>query len=142
MKKKFNKIITLSISFLFTTGITLGSLGNVICIGDDGHFKIESNCQPCCDETSDNCLLESSKNQHDHHDECKGCSDLSLYNPTFHRSNSKISDNSSTSKLLCSNNLIENINQFSTDFRLFSNYMYRSFPSQSSLELSSTVVIC
>jgi len=68
---------------LLTAGITLGSFGGVICLGENGHVKIESICSPDCNDSDQTCATDPAGEGADHHDDCVDCSDLPLYEPKW-----------------------------------------------------------
>ena len=83
----FRKYLTWLVCLLFCLGVCLSSSAGVVCLGDDGHVKVESLCQPCCGESIDECALENSESETDHHDCCGNCTDLPLFqNPLWKHS--------------------------------------------------------
>jgi len=68
---------------LIIAGITFGNLGGVICVGDNGHVKIESTCTPDCNDAEPAPLTGTADDSSEHHDDCVNCSDLPLYSPKW-----------------------------------------------------------
>lgn len=87
MKWKTRKFRSWQLYFLIfiLVELTFGNFGEILCIGEDGHVKIESTCQPCCGEPDDFCSTIGIDINHDHHDNCDNCSDLQLDGRTWHR---------------------------------------------------------
>ena len=77
MNLQFKKIIAWSLCLVFLTGITFAGNGNVLCIGNDGHIKVETICLPCCGE-EEVCKFEVTEDIHDEHNDCNNCYDLEL----------------------------------------------------------------
>ena len=50
----------------------------VICVGDDGHYEIETICLPSCDNNEIACETDVSNNRHAEHNECSNCSDFEI----------------------------------------------------------------
>ena len=67
----------------FMAGITHGSSGGVLCLGDDGHVMVVSLCQPSCGDSRSKGLTEQSDDAHNHHDGCSNCIDLPLIRELF-----------------------------------------------------------
>ncbi len=54
-------------------------------MGDDGHAKVESVCDPCCNDSEPACFLDELEANHDHHDDCVNCTDLPLFQEVLKR---------------------------------------------------------
>jgi hypothetical protein len=90
MKSMNNRYLTSMVCLVFSLGIGISSLASVVCIGDDGHVKMEVVCQPCCSEPVSQCSLDESESETDHHDCCGNCTDLPLLqDPLFKRLSSE-----------------------------------------------------
>ena len=92
MKMMIRTYLAWTFCLLFLTGITLSSFGNVLCLGDTGHIKTGSTCQPCYSDPEKACLFEQTAPEHDHHDECTNCVDLPLIqnSPSYRRMTPKV----------------------------------------------------
>ncbi len=83
MKLIVHKIFVWPLSILLIVGFSQIGSGDVLCIGEDGHVEIETECLPSCNEAADICELSEQSQQHDEHDDCNNCSDLSLDEPMW-----------------------------------------------------------
>ena len=77
------KLLTWPLCLLFIAGIALGKRGGALCVGDNGHFKVESVCQSCCGNPDEACFLVEANPAHDHHDDCANCTDHLLIQHTL-----------------------------------------------------------
>ena len=142
MNLQMRRVAILPLCFLLATGLTLGSFGDVLCIGDDGHIKVESVCQPCCGEADDFYFLTVSDSGQNHHHECVNCLDLSLDRPTWLRKDSRPAfctiHNTSPSSL----SLISCFDNTNSNYSLSS--VTDCFPGRghSAVLISTTVLIC
>jgi len=75
---QIRKHISWPLSLLFIAGLFLGSYGRVLCVGDEGHVKVESVCQPCCSDPEIESSLAHKNAGHDFHNDCGDCTDLPL----------------------------------------------------------------
>ncbi len=141
MKLKFENNLSLPAILFFIALFTFGSIGDVICIGDDGHLKVESSCQPCCSEIVDSILLITSTNLHDYHDNCYNCSDLELDGSVWNRQ-STVSLNHYTLlqpvSLLSVDNVVKNNSKYTDKTHTY----ISPVQNQISVVISTTVLIC
>ena len=75
--------LTWPLCLLFVAGIAFGRGGDVLCLGDNGHARVESACQPCCGVVEEACVLADVDISHDHHKDCSNCIDLPLNQDTW-----------------------------------------------------------
>ena len=75
---QIRKYLSWPVCLLFVAGLTLGNSGSVLCVGDDDHVKVESVCQPYCNDSEAGCILRQPGSNHDHHEDCANCTDLPL----------------------------------------------------------------
>ena len=71
--------LTWLVCLLFSAGIIAGSSANVLCMGDNGHVKVEALCEPCCSGPGAGCGSTESESTQDHHNGCGNCTDLPLF---------------------------------------------------------------
>ncbi len=142
MKRKNMKLSVLPICLLFIVGLTFSSFGDILCVSDSGHIKVESICNPCCDETANPCFLNKTDFGHEHHDSCDNCSDLSLESP-------KILDRLSNSDFGLVNFSSNSLHLFSVNNDLtISSQRYRNkelsytISKEVDILISTTVIIC
>jgi hypothetical protein len=83
MNSMNNRYLTSIVCLLFLTGIGISSLASVVCIGDDGHIKMEALCQPCCAESESECDSEEDQSESEHHGCCGNCIDLPVLKDSF-----------------------------------------------------------
>jgi hypothetical protein len=88
MNLYIKKITSWFIGCIFLVGLTFVWNGNVLCIGEDGHIEIETNCIPCCSDTDkackeELCITDESENHHEEHNDCNNCFDLELDGTTW-----------------------------------------------------------
>lgn len=76
MKTTKTAILTWAICLLFVAAGA--SAGGVLCIGGNGHAEVETACEPCCDEGSDECVVESPGSHHEEHEDCTDCADVPM----------------------------------------------------------------
>jgi len=74
-----NRYLTWLVCLIFSSGIGINSITGVVCVGDDGHVKYESLCQPCCSGSATDCTLDEKQGEPDHHGCCGNCTDLSFF---------------------------------------------------------------
>jgi len=91
MKRTVQKIFVWPLSILLVISFFQIGSGDVLCIGEDGHIKIETECLPCCIETETICELTEQGDLHDEHDDCNNCSDLSPDCPLWSMRLSRVS---------------------------------------------------
>ena len=75
-------------------------MGNadVLCIGEDGHIEIETNCLPCCNNIETSCEINVEEDLHDEHVGCNNCSDLILGSSFWSKRYSNLIGNSTSAK--------------------------------------------
>lgn len=127
---------------LLVAGTTLGSFGEVLCIGDDGHAKVEQMCQPCCGETDDSCFLTAFDGERDHHDDCYSCFDLPLDGPTWLRRNPETAINAFHIVSVPSQSFSPCFDNGCSDYSLYAVRDFLSNRDHSALLISTTVLIC
>ena len=91
MKKLVHRIFVWPLSILLLIGFFQIGSGDVLCVGEDGHIEIETECLPCCNEAEAVCGLSEQGDIHDEHDDCNNCSDLPLDSPLWSKRFSRIS---------------------------------------------------
>ena len=142
MNLRIQKIIAWPLRLFFIVGLTIAESGDVLCISDDGHIKIESICQPCCNTTDNVRLLTSSDSRHNHHDDCYNCSDLQLNGPIWYRQNSESISNIILIKsqpLFAFNHNTNSTRPISSRFADTGSFRGHD---RSALMISTTVLIC
>ena len=139
MKNLISKITTWSVALFFIAGIGISSLGDVLCISDNGHIKVESFCNPCCEETTINCQLLAVDIAHEHHDDCSDCDDFSLESPKLLKR-----DSYQTLNFSIALSHIKFIDSNQNILRYFQLSHINSLPNfkQNSFKISTTVLIC
>ena len=70
--------LTRAVCLLLMAGITLSNFGGIMCLGEDGHVKVESYCHPSCNDSEGPRRLEEVTTDSDNHDDCADCTDLPL----------------------------------------------------------------
>ena len=142
MNRKISRFTSWQTCFLLLAGLTFGSFGEVLCIGDDGHVEIESACQPCCGKTGESCQVSLSTSSHEHHDSCDNCSDYSLDGPTWHRKQSHASFNAYLVTSLPLLSLTNNSYNSFYDNDLATANHSQPYNIQVVASISTTVIIC
>lgn len=76
MKLSLHIYLSAILSLILVLGPTVGATGSVLCITADDHVRLESVCRPCCGTTVD--AHSSAAVDHESHDECFNCTDISV----------------------------------------------------------------
>ena len=78
MKLQICKIIVWPLSLILFVGFLFVGHNDILCIGEDGRMKFETECLPCCNETEDICNIKTLHDFHDEHEDSSDCSDLTM----------------------------------------------------------------
>ena len=143
MKLKIQKIVTWPLCIIFLIGAAFSASGEVLCIGDNGHFEFETYCLPCCGESEEFCETDMSDDQHNEHNDCSNCSDVELDNLFW----SKLSPNVNTlyiveissSKIINSDNSFKLLKNNSSHITAYGPTHGQGPPP---LFMASTVLLC
>lgn len=143
MKRVIHKSIVCPLTIIILIGFFQIGEANVLCIGEDGHIEIESNCLPCCNDIETTCETDTQADNHEEHDDCYNCSDLSLGNPFWSKRFSNFTTINISTKTVISL-MVKTDTSYDLTIELSrlhnSIYNYKISPSLSSI--SSTVLIC
>ena len=120
-------------------------MGNadVLCIGEDGHIEIETNCLPCCNEIETSCEINVEEDLHDEHEDCNNCSDLSLSSSFLTKRFSKLVNFENHTFSIALSNSFNKI--LSTNDRTYSQFNNNSIPFRLipiNSFISSTILRC
>ena len=120
------KSVVWSLCLSLLVGFIFVGNGSVLCVSEDGHVELEAECLPCCSEGEAVSEVDLSKDDHDEHADCHGCSDLSLDGPLWSQrvTSTKLVQ---TFKLLPVATLHTTISAASIDDNLFSDKIYLTF---------------
>jgi hypothetical protein len=88
MNLRLRKITAWPLCLAFLFGAMLSANGEVLCLGDNGHFELETYCPPCCNESEDSCEAEIPDDQHSEHNDCSNCLDIELGDLFWYKINS------------------------------------------------------
>lgn len=142
MKLENLKISAWFFGLLFIIGLSSNSVGDVLCVNDDGHVKVESICTPCCDEPIEACVVSNPNKGHEHHDDCDDCSDLPLES---HKRLERISSYD-FGLIHYSSNLLYLVNfniDYTNSFQKYRNKEFsHTFSKEVDILISTTVIIC
>ncbi len=142
MKRKYMKLSVLPICLLFIVGLTFSSFGDILCVSDSGHIKVESICNPGCDEIISPCFSNKTDFGHEHHDSCDNCSDMSLEIPKILK---RLSNSDFALVNFSSNSLylVNYSNNYDISFQKFINKeLSHTISKEVDILISTTVVIC
>jgi len=78
MNKHIRAYIIWPLCLLFLGGLVLGNSGNVLCVSDGGHIKVESVCQSDPGDFEEVQILEHRSDVYEHHASCDDCTDVPL----------------------------------------------------------------
>ena len=80
MKNKQSKYSCFLLVLIFLSTAFSTSLGDVLCIGENGHLGIEFSNQHCCDSDHRSCISDKQSLSHEsnHIDSCGNCLDIPI----------------------------------------------------------------
>ncbi len=100
MKLRLKKIIVITFCLLFLNGVIFSGYADIICIGEDGHFELETICLTSCTETETQSeqngslnISDSQHTQHEKHNDCSNCSDVEVDNHLWSKRTSRVDFN-------------------------------------------------
>ena len=136
------KIATWTICLLFIVGLTPNGIGDVLCIGDNGHIQLEFVSQQCCEEIGESSLLIAFSTERDHHDTCGNCLDLPLDGPAWHGQNSELINKVSILHPQVLFSSTHNIDRTNQNFVYFGFRLSSPDHNLSSTILATTIILC
>lgn len=141
MKRQRQKYIVWAWMSVFSLSFAISGSDSVLCVGDEGHSRIERAVDSCCNVDF---LFESdiaSKNDNHDDSECGGCDDIEVSNTLSKSASVKRTDDISLRHFVLVGSL-HSIDFVSVSFSGFRNVLSFIPATAPQLAVSTTILIC